>query len=107
MTDDLARSRADLLRRVRELGTLNATTTAISGELSLAAMLQAALDKVLEVMNLRAGWIFLADGDSDPPLHLTVQSGLSAAFAAEEAERELGRCVWRIRRNNIMLSPNS
>jgi len=93
MTDDLARSQADLLRRVRELGTLNATATAISGELSLTAMLQAALDKVLEVMNLRAGWIFLADGETERPLHLVVQSGLSSAFASEEAGRELGRCV--------------
>ncbi len=93
MTDDLAHSRADLLRRMRELGTLNATATAISGELSLTAMLQAALDKVLEVINLRAGWIFLADGEAELPLHLVVQSGLSSAFASEEAGRELGRCV--------------
>jgi len=93
MTDDLARSRADLLHRMRELGTLNATAAAISGELSLTAMLQAALDKVLDVMSVRAGWIFLADSEAEPPLHLVVQSGLSAAFAAEESERELGRCV--------------
>lgn len=93
MTDDLARSQEELLRRVRELSTLNATATAISGELSLSAILQSALDKILEVMNLRAGWIFLAGGEAEPPLRLAVQAGLSAAFAAEEAERELGRCV--------------
>jgi signal transduction histidine kinase/HAMP domain-containing protein len=93
MTDGLVRSQADLLRRVRELGTLNATATAISGGQSLSEILQAALDKVLEVMNLRAGWIFLVDGEAEPPLRLVVQSGLSVAFAAEETERELGRCV--------------
>ncbi len=93
MTDDLARSQEELLRRVRELSTLNATAAAISGELSLSAILQSALDKILEVMNLPAGWISLADGEAVPSLHLAVQSGLSAAFAAEEAERELGRCV--------------
>lgn len=93
MTDNLAHSQADLLRRLREIGTLNATAVTISGGLSLTAVLQGTLNKVLEVMNLRAGWIFLVDDQAGLPVHLVVQSGLSAAFAAEEAERELGACV--------------
>ena len=93
MTDDLTRSRAELLHRLRELGTLNATAAAVSGGLSLTAMLQAALDKVLDVMSLRAGWIFLAGDEAEPPLRLAVNAGLSAAFAAEGSERELGRCI--------------
>jgi signal transduction histidine kinase len=93
MTDNLAHSQADLLRRLREIGTLNATAVTISGGLSLTAVLQGTLDKVLEVMNLRAGWIFLVDDQAGLPVHLVVQSGLSAAFAAEEAERELGACI--------------
>jgi signal transduction histidine kinase/HAMP domain-containing protein len=93
MTGDLTRSRTELLRRMRELGALNATAVAISGGQSLSHTLQAALDKVLDVMSLRAGWIFLVDDESDPSLQLTVQSGLSSAFAAEESERELGGCV--------------
>ncbi len=35
MTESLQRSQADLLRRVDEIGTLNATATAISGEMNL------------------------------------------------------------------------
>lgn len=93
MTGDLAQSRANLLRRVRELGTLNATAVAISGEQSLNEILQAALEKILDVMNLRAGWIFLAGSAGDTPLRLFAQSGLSPAFAAEEAKRELAHCV--------------
>ncbi len=93
MTDDLARSKADLLRRIHEVATLNATAAAISRGLSLTAMLQSALDKVLEVMGLHAGWIFLTDDEAEPFLRLVVQSGLSAGFAAEEAGRELETCV--------------
>lgn len=93
MTEGLAQSQADLLRRMREIATLNATAAAISSELNLTAMLQAALDKILAVMDLRAGWIFLADDRIEPPLQLAAQSGLSAAFAAEEAEKEIGNCV--------------
>ena len=98
MTDDLARSRAELLRRVSELATLTATATTISANQSLPDTLQTALEKVLEVMRLRAGWIFLtgerpAAGSDSCLLTLVVQSGLSPAFAAEEAGRELGQCV--------------
>ncbi|MBI3761538.1 MAG: GAF domain-containing protein, partial [Chloroflexi bacterium] len=93
MTADLAASRADLLRRMRELGTLNETAAAISGGQGLTAILQGALDKSLDVMSLRAGWIFLADDEGGRTLRLVVQSGLSTAFAAEEAERELSQCV--------------
>lgn len=93
MTDDLARSRADLLRRMRDLGALNATAVTISAGQMLSDILRTALDKVIEVMDLSAGWIFLIEDDGELPLRLTVHSGLSPAFAAEEATRELGRCV--------------
>jgi signal transduction histidine kinase len=107
MTGDLVRSRAELLRRMSELGALNTTAVAISGGQSLNHTLQAALDKVLEVMSLRAGWIFLVADDSEPALHLAVQSGLSRAFASEESERELGDCVCaRVLRNGQPLMVN-
>lgn len=93
MTGELARSQADLLRRMREVGTLSATAAAISGELSLTAMLQTALDKVLEVMALHAGWIFLAGGEGERLLRLVAHTGLPPAFAAEESERAPGACV--------------
>ncbi len=98
MTNDLERSREELLRRMRELGTLTTTAIAISAGQSLPDILQTALEKVLEVMGLRAGWIFLTDeqstaGRDHVQLTLIVQSGLSPTFAAEEAGRELGQCV--------------
>ncbi len=93
MTADLDRSHAELLRRLSELSALNATATAISAGQRLDEVLQATLDKILKIMGLRAGWIFLNAGDDQPILRLAAQSGLSAAFASEEASRELGQCV--------------
>jgi signal transduction histidine kinase len=93
MTENLQASHADLVRRLRELAILNATAKAISSTLDLDEMLQAALVKVLEEMNLQAGWVFLEDLASPVVLRLAAQEGLSMAFAHEEATRELGDCV--------------
>lgn len=98
MTDSLASSRAELLRRVRELSVLTATAIAISADQSLPVVLQTALEKILQVMGLQAGWIFLVDenstnGQDSIQLTMVVQSGLSPAFAAEEAQCKLSGCV--------------
>lgn len=93
MAESLQASHNDLMRRLRELATLNATASAISSTLDLQNMLQAALSKVLEVMELHAGWIFLEHPHSPLGLRLTVQSGLSPKFAHEEATLHLGDCI--------------
>ncbi len=93
MTADLERSHAELLRRLSELSALDATATAISAGQRLDEVLQTTLDKILKIMDLRAGWIFLNAGDAQSALRLAAHSGLSAAFADEEAIRELGQCV--------------
>ncbi len=103
MTTDLACSRDALVAQNRELAVLNATARAISGSLDLERILHAALDEILEQMNLQAGWIFLtaetrseAEGSGPrlgQPLNLAVQSGLSKAFAREEAECDFEGCV--------------
>lgn len=93
MITDLEQSHAELLRRMSELSALDATATAISASQPLETVLQTALDKALEIMDLQAGWIFLNFEDAQPILRLTAQSGLSAAFADEEASRELEQCI--------------
>lgn len=93
MTEKLQASHTDLVRRLRDLATLNATATAISSTLDLDRMLHAALVKVLEELDLQAGWIFLEDLSSPNGLRLAAQEGLSAAFQQEEASRELGDCI--------------
>lgn len=93
MTADLDRSHAELLRRMSELSALDATATAISVGQRLGEVLQTALDKVLGIMDLQAGWIFLNGEEPQSALRLAARSGLSAAFAGEEATRDLGQCV--------------
>ncbi len=48
------------------------------------------------MLNLRAGWIFLTTEEDDAPLRLVAHSGLTPAFASEEAARDLGDCVCKL-----------
>ncbi len=92
MTADLERSHAELLRRLSELSALDATATAISAGQRLDDLLQSTLERILQIMDLRAGWIFLNEGAA-PDFRLAAHAGLSAAFASAEARRELGECI--------------
>lgn len=62
MIDKLAGSRMELLRRLQELETLNATSEAVGGKLPLGELLQVALKRILELTGLSTGWILLNDG---------------------------------------------
>lgn len=93
MTENLQASHSDLIRKLRELATLNATATAISSTLGLRQMLQAALDKVLEVMELQAGWIFLENPIHPANFQLTVKAGLSQAFILAETNHGFEKCI--------------
>lgn len=81
MSENLARSQADVLCRLRELEALNATATAISGSSGLDDLLEASIRKVLEILPVRAGWVFL-DGGSGP-LRLAAQVGLPPGLGLE------------------------
>jgi signal transduction histidine kinase len=81
MIDGLSRSRAELLQRVHELETLNATAEALSGKLELGELLKVAIERVLELTDSPAGWIFLDEG---PGAQLAAQVGLPAGFSADE-----------------------
>lgn len=101
MTGTLARSRAEieefnrqLLRRNEELSALNTIAVTVSRSLQLEEVLDGALEKVLEVMKLQAGWIFLQDS-REGSLALAAHKGLSADFVQEEAKQELGECICR------------
>ncbi|NCP88226.1 MAG: hypothetical protein CO094_13605 [Anaerolineae bacterium CG_4_9_14_3_um_filter_57_17] len=92
MITDLEQSHAELLRRMSELSALDAAASAISAGQRLDDLLQATLTKILQIMDLRAGWIFL-NKEASPAFRLAAHAGLSAAFASEEASRDLGECV--------------
>jgi len=101
MTEALARFRADveevnrrLLRRNEELSALNALAATASRSLKLEEVLDGALGRVLEVLRLQAGWIFLQDGRSGS-LVLAAYKGLSADFFEEQSEQYSGKCTCR------------
>ena len=66
--------------RGEELSALNAIATIVSQSLNLEEVLNGALDKVLELMDLSAGGIYLAD-PVRRKLELTVHRGISKEFA--------------------------
>ncbi|MDO8568482.1 MAG: HAMP domain-containing protein [Dehalococcoidales bacterium] len=64
MTDELQRSREDLLSRNRELLVLNSVATTVSQSLDQDLILENALERVLEVSHAASGCVFLAGRDS-------------------------------------------
>ena len=86
------RAEQELERRNQELSSLNIITTTISRSLELEKVLADTLRTVLDLMDLKAGWIFLREGEADR-LILTSHLGLSPEFVKEETERPLGNCI--------------
>ena len=82
--DIRARKRAEeeIQQRNRELAILNAIATVVSQSLNLDEILNTALDKVLELMHLDVGGIYLA-APVRRKLDLVVHRGLSKEFAHE------------------------
>ncbi len=90
MIGDLATARAEseafnaeLLRRNRELAVLNEVAQAVSRQQDLDEMLDNALRRVLDLMNLEAGWILLLEANGTRPRIVC-----SVNIPAEVARRE-------------------
>ena len=96
-----------LERRNRELSSLNVIATTISRSLELEKVLADTLRTVLDLMDLKAGWIFLREGETDK-LILTSHLGLSPEFVREEMERPLGNCICShvMRRKKALIAEN-
>jgi PAS domain S-box-containing protein len=90
----IAAAEESLQQAKKELAALNAIAATVSGSLELDALLVDTLAKVLEVMQLPAGWVFVHDGDGDN-LVLAAERGLSPQFAAEEGTNPLGACACK------------
>ncbi len=78
---------AEVERRNQELVALNAIVTAVSASLDLETVLRMGLEKVLEIVQVEAGWISLRRGQV---YALEAQSGLSRAFQQVIAARKPG-----------------
>ncbi|RME45496.1 MAG: HAMP domain-containing protein [Chloroflexi bacterium] len=92
MTEALATSRDELLRRNEELSALNAIAVAVGQSLEMDTVLGAALAKVLELMKLHAGWIFLLE-DGDGRLTLAARQGVNADLFLPRLEGSSEPCV--------------
>jgi len=77
---------------VSRLRTINVIGAIVTGSLELEQILSGALDKILEVMQVRMGFIFLVErGTQD--LVLTVQRGVPPEFADEIKRLRMGESL--------------
>jgi PAS domain S-box-containing protein len=79
-------------QRNRELSYLNIIATTINQSLDLKTVLANTLRTVLDMMNLKAGWIFLRDGENNT-LTLASHMGLPPAFIREETKQLPANCI--------------
>ncbi len=86
------RMEEELRRRNEELMTLNAITATIGRSLDLDHILNATLDKVLEAIDIDAGWIQLLDEEAGV-LSLVVHRGFSPEMAEETKTIKLGESM--------------
>lgn len=91
MTEALAASRDELLRRNEELSALNAIATVVGQSLELETILEAALAKVLELMGLHAGWVFLLEDGHR--LTVAAWQGVPAELFRADAELLTEMCI--------------
>lgn len=99
MLDDLAAAQAEreaynreLLQRNRELAVLNAVAEAVSGPLALGSLLERALERVLSLLDLEAGWVMLIDGSGGGDAELAGAVGMPQIIALRETQAGFPAC---------------
>ena len=83
-----------LARRNVELEVLRELAGSLQGLPNEEAMLQAALDLVLEKLGLEAGWVLWGESDRRE-LELAASRGISEHFVRKSREEGLGECLCR------------
>jgi nitrate/nitrite-specific signal transduction histidine kinase len=93
MSSQLQESYAHLEQRVadrtKELAALNAIATVVSRSLDLEEILNDALDKMLEVMEIEAGGVYLLDEETEM-LSVATYRGFDPQFVAEIDQLKVG-----------------
>jgi signal transduction histidine kinase len=79
--------------RTKELAALNAIAAVVSRSLDLYSILNDALDKTLEVMEIEAGGIYLLQEDAEL-LAIAAHKGLSAQFVTETGNLKVGEGLF-------------
>ncbi|MBI2979429.1 MAG: GAF domain-containing protein [Chloroflexi bacterium] len=94
MTQELAKSRNELVLRNEELSALNSIASTVSQSLNLEDVLQNAMRRVLEVTKTTAGCVFLRGADGNK-LEMKTCIGLTRAFKCQETGFSLADCACR------------
>lgn len=92
LSEAFNRMTEELQRQTEKLSTLNALAATVSQSLNLKEVLHSALEEVLELMRLRAGWITLWD-DQGGTFRLTASRGLPEGAALAHAQCNWSRCI--------------
>lgn len=92
MTQELAKSRNELVSRNKELTALSSISVAVSQSLDLKHLSEIALQNVLEVTQTTAGCIFLPGAEGNR-LELVISLGSSGIFDCEKSGRTTGDCA--------------
>src|SRR5690349_5657337 len=81
-----------IARRERELAVLAHVASRVHGENEVQAILEIALDEILERLGLETAWIFIGT-DEERKLHLAASRGVSPRYLAEIRTEGLGECL--------------
>ncbi len=101
MTESLAKShkeseafQAELVRRNLELSALNAIATEVSGSRKLTDTMHRSLTKILEFINLKAGWVSILT-DNGERANTVCHTGLSPEVVRKVASTHFSDCRCR------------
>ena len=102
-----AREKALRQEAVSRLSAINAITHIVTGSLELEQVLHDALDKILEVMGLEAGLIYLLDRETHE-LTLSAYEGISEDAATELGHVGVGEGPWGevAQSGQLLMAPN-
>ena len=106
MTQELTKSRNQLVSRNKELTALNSISVAVNQSLDMRHLSETALQNVLEVTQTTTGCIFVPDSEGNH-LELMISLGASGIFSCEKSESAAGECAcYQVLRNRQTLMVN-
>ncbi|OPZ60845.1 MAG: Phytochrome-like protein cph1 [Deltaproteobacteria bacterium ADurb.Bin510] len=91
ITEDVALERR-LLRQNQDLAVINLISEILSSSLNLAEVLEMTLSKILQVMNIETGWIFLLD-EASQQLRVAYAHGLAQEVVNSIGALRLGEGI--------------
>jgi eukaryotic-like serine/threonine-protein kinase len=80
----------EVARRNKELVALNSIVAVVNASMDLDTVLNTGLDTILEILQVDAGWVSMADGDG---FTMSVHRGVSPAFAEAARRRAVGEGI--------------